>query len=207
VTLIERARSSEVAGRICGVTAFDSLVQRVAAKADETTAELPPVLSAAEIAAAEEALGFTLPPLLARLYQEVADGGFGPDYQLYPLIAGPLIAGQRTVVSVYQEERAESSAGDNPHWPAGVLPILDWGCGMYAAVDCQSEQAPVLLFEPNGFDGDWTKAWFVDAASLEDWLESWLNDSGWFSFDEYDGDGEPPEPSPWRLAADRLAAR
>lgn len=184
------------------MTDLDSLVHRVAAKAHEATAELPPVLSAAEVAAAEEALGFKLPPLLARLYQEIADGGFGPDYQLFPLNAG-----QRTVVSAYQAERAESSDGGAPHWPTGVVPILDWGCGMYAVVDCQSERAPVLLFEPNGFDGDWTKAWFVDAASLEDWLESWLTDSGWFSVDEYDGDEELPEPLPWSLAADRLAVR
>ncbi|KAB2339186.1 SMI1/KNR4 family protein [Actinomadura rudentiformis] len=183
------------------MTDLDSLVRRVAAKARETTPELPPGLSAAEVAAAEEALGFTLPPLLARLYVEIADGGFGPDYQLYPLNAGEL-----TAVGIYQEERAESSDGGNPHWPAGVLPILTWGCGMYAAVDCQNERASVLLFEPNGIDGDWTKAWFVDAASLEDWLESWLNDSGWFSVDDYDGDEELPEPSPWSSAADRLAA-
>ncbi|GAA2601019.1 SMI1/KNR4 family protein [Actinomadura fulvescens] len=178
----------------------DSLIRRVVAKAHEITPRLPPALSPAQIAVAEETLGFWLPPLLARLYQEIADGGFGPDYQLYPLNAG-----ETTAVNVYQAERAESARSEDPHWPAGVLPILTWGCGMYAAVDCVDAQTPVLLFEPNAFDGDWAETWFVDAPTLEDWLESWLSDTGWFSVDGHEAVEDLPEPTPWTQATERLS--
>ncbi|MET9936161.1 SMI1/KNR4 family protein, partial [Streptomyces sp. NPDC006324] len=118
------------------------LVLRVAAKAGATSTALPAAATAEEVAEAEATLGFALPPLLTRLYQEVANGGYGPDYQLLPLM-GP----GRTALSEYRSERSASAGGGTPYWPAGVLPILDWGCGMYAAVDCHGETATVLLFE------------------------------------------------------------
>jgi hypothetical protein len=41
-----------------------------------------PPASVAEVDAAEATLGFAIPPLLRRLYTEVGNGGFGPDYGL-----------------------------------------------------------------------------------------------------------------------------
>jgi len=40
---------------------------------------LPPPATPEAVAAAEEVIGFPLPPLLRRLYVEVANGGFGPN--------------------------------------------------------------------------------------------------------------------------------
>ncbi|WP_343950186.1 hypothetical protein [Nonomuraea longicatena] len=57
--------------------------------------------------------------------------------------------------------------------------MLDWGCGMFAAVDCRSADATVLLFDPNGGPD----AWYVDAESLTDWLETWLAETGWYEED------------------------
>jgi hypothetical protein len=188
-----------VPDRITTVIAIEDLVPRVAAKARATSPMLPPTASAEEVAAAEAALGFALPPLLASLYREVANGGYGPDYQLLPLV-GP----GRTVLSEYQSERSASAEGETPYWPAGVLPILDWGCAMYAAVDCLSEAATVLLFEPNAMADDGAAAWFVDAGSLTEWLETWLAGTGWYreDADEYEDVGEP---TPWEMAASRIA--
>ncbi|MFE4615803.1 SMI1/KNR4 family protein [Streptomyces sp. NPDC056747] len=181
--------------------AIEDLVTRVAAKARATSTTLPPAASAEEVAAAEAALGFALPPLLASLYREVANGGYGPEYQLLPLIG----AG-RTVLSEYQSERSGSAQGETPFWPAGVLPILDWGCAMYAAVDCRSETATVLLFEPNAMTDDGAAAWFVDAGSLAEWLETWLAGTGWYREDAYENeDEEPEEMAPWELAVSRIA--
>ncbi|MFE7584364.1 SMI1/KNR4 family protein [Streptomyces gardneri] len=179
--------------------AIEDLIPRVAAKAKATSTALPPAASAEEVAAAETVLGFALPPLLASLYREVANGGYGPDYQLLPL-AG---AG-RTVLSEYQSERTSSAEGETPYWPAGVLPILDWGCGMYAAVDCRSETAAVLLFEPNAIVDDGAVAWFVDAGSLTEWLETWLAGSGWYQEDA-DEHEDVAQPTPWETAASRIA--
>lgn len=88
----------------------------------------------------------------------------------------------------------------------GVLPILDWGCAMYAAVDCRSETATVLLFEPNAMTDDGAAAWFVDAGSLAEWLETWLAGTGWYREDAYENtDEEPEDMPPWELAASRIA--
>ncbi|MFB7608372.1 SMI1/KNR4 family protein [Streptomyces gardneri] len=179
--------------------AIEGLVPRVAAKAKATSTALPPTASAEEVAAAEAVLGFALPPLLASLYREVANGGYGPDYQLLPLVG----AG-RTVLSDYQSERSSSAEGATPYWPAGVLPILDWGCGMYAAVDCRSETAAVLLFEPNAIVDDGAAAWFVDAGSLAEWFETWLAERGWYQEDADEHD-DVAEPTPWEMAASRIA--
>ncbi|MFE5481794.1 SMI1/KNR4 family protein [Streptomyces sp. NPDC056527] len=181
------------------MTAIEDLVARVAAKARATSTTLPAVATAEEVASAEAVLGFALPPLLARLYREVGNGGFGPDYQLLPLIGSG-----RTALSEYQCERSASAKEETPHWPAGVLPILDWGCAMYAAVDCHSETATVLLFEPNAMGDDRATAWFVDAGSLTEWLETWLADTGWYREDAYE-DEDVAEPTPWESAAARIA--
>ena len=45
----------------------------------------PRPASPADVRAAEEALGLTLPPFIVRVYTEVADGGFGPEEGLLPL--------------------------------------------------------------------------------------------------------------------------
>ncbi|MFI6540364.1 SMI1/KNR4 family protein [Nonomuraea sp. NPDC050547] len=159
----------------------DDLLRRVIAKASEEA--LPPTATADELGQAERELGFPLPPLLRRLYLEVADGGFGPDYQLLSL---------REAVAAREEER----------WPAGVLPVLDWGCEMYAAIDCEHARATVLLYEPNGLssDDDGHLAWYVDADDLTGWLETWLAEAGW-----YEEDAEETTEMPhWPPARERL---
>ncbi|MEU0183891.1 SMI1/KNR4 family protein [Streptomyces sp. NPDC006207] len=178
----------------------DDLVVRAAAKAGATTGTLPAPARAAQVAEAEALLGFAIPPLLARLYTEVANGGFGPGYELFPLVGQGCSA-----VAAYQARRAESQAAASPHWPEGVLPILDWGCGMYGAVDCRSASGTVLIFEPNADTGDWSDGWFVDERSLADWLGTWLAGGGWYRLDGH-GDDELPEPGRWEEAATRLAA-
>jgi SMI1 / KNR4 family (SUKH-1) len=112
-----------------------------------------------EIDRVELRLGFKLHPLLAVVYREVANGGFGPDYQLLRSVGGPT---SEQAVDLYLGKRSRS-AGTEWAWPEGVLPILTWDCGRYACVDYRSDQGTVLLFEPNPGDPD--LAWHVDAPS------------------------------------------
>ena len=91
-----------------------------------------------------------------------------------------------------------------PHWPRGVLPILDWGCAMYAAVDCPQPHAPILLFEPNAVEENWPKAWFRDAPSIADWLTAWLSGSGWWEEDVMPAEGVG-DLEPWPDATGRIA--
>ncbi|TDU73547.1 SMI1/KNR4 family protein SUKH-1 [Streptomyces sp. KS 21] len=154
------------------MTDIDQLLEDVAAKAAgalpfEGACLLAPA-SVEEVARAEAALGFTLPPLLAGLYTRVADGGFGPESGLFPLLDS---------VSSYLARRSGGQA-DGWAWPEGVLPIVDWGCYILACVDCRDDDAAVLLFEPNAALPEF--AWYVDAPSLVEWLRGWLEGTGWW---------------------------
>ncbi|MFI6639033.1 SMI1/KNR4 family protein [Streptomyces sp. NPDC050504] len=183
------------------MTDIDHLVQRVADRAAADNDGLPRPVDDARIQEAERRLGIALHPLLARLYREVADGGFGPDYRLLPLLGpGPSVVGE------YLTRREASAGAEHPEWPAGVVPILTWGCAMYAGVDCLSADGQVLLFEPNPYSGgSWERCWFLDSASLAAWLETWLAGTGWFEEDAADRD-DLVEPRPWEQAANRLSS-
>ncbi|MEU9252930.1 SMI1/KNR4 family protein [Streptomyces sp. NPDC048270] len=135
---------------------------RTSARGHGRTLSAP--LGGEEIARAEVILGFALPPLLAALHTRVGDGGFGPEQGLLPL---------SQAVRTYEAQR-----GSGWRWPEGVLPIADFGCGMYACVDCRSEKAQVLLFDPNPGEPD--LAWYVDTPSLAGWLRGWLDGTAWF---------------------------
>ncbi|MFF0593202.1 SMI1/KNR4 family protein [Streptomyces antibioticus] len=183
------------------MTENEQLLARVAAKAATTRPwgwpSLPDPADAATLARAEAALGFRLPPLLADLYLRTGDGGFGPEYGLLPLLdSAP--AGEPSAVSQYLAQRKSGQEDPEWPWPEGVLPISHWGCGMYACVDCHSPQATVLLFEPNPGDPD--QAWFIDAPSLTDWLNAWLDGTGW-----YDVPDEGLEMAPWTEFRIRVA--
>lgn len=182
------------------MTDVDSLMRRIVIRAHDDNANLPAPVGDDRIAEAESKLGFTLHPLLARLYRDVADGGFGPDYRLLPLL-GPT----SSVVGEYLKRRERSIGTEYPEWPAGLVPILTWGCAMYAAVDCHSEQGPVLLFEPNAYEGGaWDKCWLLDSESLIAWLEAWLNKTSWAEINAQAG-ADFVELEPWKQAGIRLA--
>lgn len=158
--------------------------------ADEDQTPQPPV-DEELLTAVTGALGFPLPELLVRLYTEIGDGGFGPGYELLPLHAEE----GESLLGVY-----ETMVDPGTTWPRGVVPIIDWGCGMYAAVDCLDDRGAVLLFEPNVFSGDWAEVWFLDNDDLADWLRSWTSPTAWFS-ETGEAEGGP---TPWADAAARL---
>jgi len=110
-----------------------------------------------EIASTETALGFRIPPLLRRIYLEVADGGFGPAYGFYPLRPGQ----KETLVE------ARNKLAADPAWPRLLLPICDWGCAIWSCLDCRTDDGPVVT--PAGEDG------FRDTGrDLRSWLGAWL---------------------------------
>ncbi|MFD0559593.1 SMI1/KNR4 family protein SUKH-1 [Stackebrandtia endophytica] len=178
------------------------LIERVRRWVAQSGQTPGPPTTASTIEIAEAELGFKLPPLLVRLYSEVGDGQFGPEYTLMPMVDGAA----QTIVGDYHGVMANRDDSGFA-WPAGVIPILDWGCGMYAAVDCTVDSAPVRLYEPNGLSSGsgWHEAWFTDTATLDEWLEAWLSGAAWFSEDA-DPD-QVHEPAPWDEVRVRLADR
>ena len=120
-----------------------------------------------DVAAAERALGMPLPPLLRRLYTEVADGGFGPG------------TGLLSVEALVRETRA-LRRGDvlprNRTWPPALVPLLDRDPG-WLCVDAGSgaivEWDPEDLEERTG-EERFRRSFTEIAPSLEAWLEKWL---------------------------------
>ncbi|WP_374106598.1 SMI1/KNR4 family protein [Kitasatospora aureofaciens] len=156
------------------LTEEDDLVRRLAAWAAETADdELAPVATSATLECAEEMFGLPLLPLLRRLYEEIADGGFGPGYGLTPLFHAGFGA-----VDGYPA-RIRSRSGGQPWWPRGVLPVLHWGGGRHAAVDCTSPRGSVLYYAPGVGQTGAADTWIVESESLAEWLESWMHGTRW----------------------------
>ncbi len=107
---------------------------------------LCPRVSEEQVRAAEESLGFALPPLLRAVYTRVGNGG------LCLLLLG-LEGGQTggddlfpgmSAVEIYHEMEAWRRNGEIPYLPPRLLPINDeLGCGMVDYVDCRTPRGKV----------------------------------------------------------------
>ncbi|MER5217892.1 SMI1/KNR4 family protein [Streptomyces sp. NPDC002838] len=82
----------------------------------------PAPATPAAITEAEQTIGFPLPPLLRRLYLEVANGGFGPAEGILDVSGGAPQGDWNDLAEIYQE-------GPDPsdRIPAGLVPVYDWG--------------------------------------------------------------------------------
>ena len=167
----------------------------------------------AELAAAAEAqLGFPLPALLRQIFLEVGNGGFGPGAGLFGL---PVHAGtgseEASAVGRYAALRRRKVAA---LWPAGLLPLCDWGHGILSCVDCTRPDAPIVRVDPNMPKADEDtripaamrfenaglvkEACWVERGSLAEWLELWTEGRslfylGYGAADEEDDDDEEDE--------------
>ena len=182
---------------IFGTDESHDLVHRMRAwalaDAEERGIRLPEPATDEQIAATEALLGYALHPLLKRLYREVANGCFGPDtWRLMPI--------ERLTMC----PRTDVAAGGRRRWPDQVVAVMDVGCGMLSAVDCDpGGDGQVLLMDPNAFDCGEPEAWSVDTATLAQWLEGWLDGTSWL-VDENPDIEEIGWPVRWADAAARL---
>lgn len=122
---------------------------------------------------AEGIIGFPLPPLLRRLYLEVADGGFGPNEGVLGLAAGH---GGRTALDLYRHAHEISPLPFYPDWwflPYRLLPLCEWGCGIYSFIDCSDPHGPIWGWDPNPGPGG-EQALFPEPLVLAEWLARWL---------------------------------
>lgn len=117
----------------------------------------------------ESILPHPLPRLFRRLYLRIGDGGFGPGYGLLPLAS---------VQHEYQRFRRIYS-----WWPCALIPVLEWGCGIFSCIDLDSPAARVLRYDPDMEeeqtrrilgDGYIAPHLLPEAASFHGWLEAWL---------------------------------
>lgn len=136
----------------------------------------PPAIPA-DVAAAEVALGFAIPQLLRRLYTEVGNGGFGPNYGLEGVPTMPSVPGTADIVALYEAYDWEPPPEHPAHvWPCGWVPLIGGGCNYIECVDFLCPPHAVALFDPDNSDLERpvVESLRPVAASLEARLEAWL---------------------------------
>jgi hypothetical protein len=141
----------------------------------------PPVMPEA-VAAAESQLAFRLSDLLRRLYIEVGNGGFGPGFGLIPLSAeslgqNPPPEAEFDLLGDYRRLVHRYVGKPGGGWPAGLVPVFYFGCGVFELVDCGDAAGPVVGFDPDSDDlATLVRREWSAAPSLERRLEAWLGD-------------------------------
>ena len=140
----------------------------------ERRPQLQPPVTTPALKEAEARLGFALPAVMRQLYTSVANGGFGPGYGLIGLIGGARSDLDRDAVEEYLAFRQPDPDDAGYEWPERLLPIAHWGCAIYSCVDCGRDDAPVVRFDPNPVDDDWSIAFAPEGQTLCSWLEDWL---------------------------------
>ena len=134
-------------------------------------------VTAKKVSALERALGFPLPELLRAVYSEVGDGGFGPACGLVG------VSGKSTLGTWYDEMLELERTNAIWRWPRRLLPLADYGCGMWSCADCEYSTVPMILWDPNNLDDElggvdgrlnWGNAFWNQGLSLRRWLEGWL---------------------------------
>lgn len=139
---------------------------------------LPPPATPDQLAAAEARIGVPLPPLLRRLFLELANGGFGPGPGMVG-VAGGWTTDHGKSIEDLQAVMLEATV-ENPRWiwPAELVPIVDYN-GVYACTDASTPAGRMVEFDfeeldDDGPDGGWSHAFREVAPSLEAWLDAWL---------------------------------
>jgi len=127
-----------------------------------TPATIPPPAPPREVEWIEQELGFPLPPLLRRIYLEVANGGFGLGSGILGISSnGATNENGNTAVSLYLKEKRQKFKG--------MLPICYYGCLAYGYLDCNEENGAVYLSDEGKLSPE------PLALTLQNWLENWLN--------------------------------
>ncbi len=97
-----------------------------------------------QLDATERELGLLLPPLLRRIYREVASGGFGPTYGVVGALGGHSDKTIGTLVDAYRKFRRA------PSWPPGLLVLIHLGCNQYVALATAEFAERIVLKDDYG---------------------------------------------------------
>ena len=135
---------------------------------------LPPPATPEALDAAEARMGTAIPPLLRRLYVEVANGGFGPGSGIIGIKGGWTDDNGRTIEDLF--EMMSEGDPDEPSWdwPVGLVPIVDYS-PVWTCVETAAIGGRVVDFDHEEIDyGGWDASFSEVAPSLHDWLASWV---------------------------------
>jgi len=140
---------------------------------------LPEPATPEALGAAEARLGVALPPILRRCYLEVANGGFGPGSGIVGVSGGWTTERGKSIEDLYEEMGDSATENQRWVWPAGLLPLVDYG-GAFGCVDASTAQGRIVDWDPDELDdrgpyGGWSRSFREVAPSLAAWLEAWLD--------------------------------
>jgi hypothetical protein len=138
--------------------------------------QLPPPCDDATVDAAEATHGFALPPLLRRLYTEVANGGFGPGDGIIGLPGGWTDERGETVIDLYRSfGTIDEDVGTGPE---RLLPFCRLDVAVYDCIAADDQAGPIVEMDFDEVDFDeeegWDEAFSPKVSSLEVWLRTWL---------------------------------
>ena len=115
------------------------------------------------IADAERIIGYPLPPLLQRIYREIANGGVGPFSGVEGLPGG---YGDDMIALHTGYLRATLDPDCPPPPPRGVLFFCDFGCAMWSLLDCRQPEGQMWWWD----QGERHKL----RLTLPEWFDAWL---------------------------------
>jgi hypothetical protein len=102
-------------------------------------ARIHPLATPEQITATQVVLGFPLPQLLQEILMQIGNGGFRPGYGLIGVDGG---------YADFKGEHLAELARELGALDRRILPICNWGCGIYSCLDCSKPEVPVLTFNP-----------------------------------------------------------
>ncbi|WP_445280628.1 SMI1/KNR4 family protein [Streptomyces sp. DSM 118148] len=100
---------------------------------------MPPPATPEAVIEAERVIGFRTPPLLRRLYLEVANGGFGPGRGALGVRGGNWDGGNFMHIAEIYEHGPDPSG----QIPPGMVLLYDWGCTIWSMTDFRDPSGPM----------------------------------------------------------------
>jgi hypothetical protein len=151
--------------------------------------DLLPPATTESVQAAEALVGFRFPPLLIRLWTEVANGGFGPGYGLLG-VEGGFPFDDHGGLTIAENYRSCTTG-----WPRKLLPICDWGCFNESAIDCSTPEGGIVDLPENvivdmqmtGNDPP------PKGMTFAQWMEAWVDGVDLWQYEAKERDEEDEE--------------
>ncbi|MFJ2566906.1 SMI1/KNR4 family protein [Streptomyces sp. NPDC087568] len=146
----------------------DRIIHRI--REQDAAGELPLPAPPEAVAELEATVGHPMPPLLKRIYLEVADGGFGH--------WGEALSLTDTTYSFSDSRRLlEEYLGwrERPNYPPSVVPLLTWGCAIWSLVDYSTPEGRMWGWDPNTRCPEHGHALFPEDLTLAERLCGWLD--------------------------------